>query len=84
MTLPTARILGIESSCDETAAAVVNNGREIHANVVASQMELHAQYGGVFPELASREHVKAIYAIVEQALIQSHLNIYQILYLGEQ
>jgi len=75
MTLPTARILGIESSCDETAAAVVNDGREIHSSVIASQMELHAQYGGVFPELASREHVKAIYGIVDQALIQSHLNI---------
>jgi len=75
MTLPTARILGIETSCDETAAAVVNAGREIHSSVIASQMELHAQYGGVFPELASREHVKAIYSIVEQALVQAHLNI---------
>ncbi len=75
MSLPTARILGIETSCDETAAAVVSDGRAIHSNVVASQMELHAQYGGVFPELASREHVKAIYPIVEQALAQAHLNI---------
>lgn len=75
MALPTARILGIESSCDETAAAIVNAGREIHANVVASQTDLHAQYGGVFPEVASREHVKAIYPIVDQALVQAHLNI---------
>jgi N6-L-threonylcarbamoyladenine synthase len=75
MSLPTARILGIETSCDETAAAVVSDGRVIHSSAVASQMDLHAEYGGVFPELASREHVKAIYAIVEQALNQAHLNI---------
>lgn len=75
MTLPSARILGIESSCDETAAAVVTDGRVIQSSVVASQIDLHAQYGGVFPELASREHVKAIYAIVEQALRQAHLDI---------
>ncbi|HEY9121770.1 MAG TPA: tRNA (adenosine(37)-N6)-threonylcarbamoyltransferase complex transferase subunit TsaD [Brevefilum sp.] len=75
MSLPTARILGIETSCDETAAAVVSDGRVIHSSAVASQMALHAQYGGVFPELASREHIKAIYAIVDQALIQAHLDI---------
>jgi len=75
MTLPSARILGIESSCDETAAAVVSDGRVIQSSVVASQIDLHAQYGGVFPELASREHVKAIYAIVDQALQQAHLDI---------
>jgi N6-L-threonylcarbamoyladenine synthase len=75
MSLPTARILGIETSCDETAAAVVSDGRVIHANAVASQMELHSQYGGIFPELASREHVKAIYPIVDQALHQAHLDI---------
>ena len=78
MTLPSARILGIESSCDETSAAVVSDGRVIHSNVVASQIDLHAQYGGVFPELASREHVKAIYAIVDQALQQAHLDIQDI------
>ena len=75
MTLPSARILGIETSCDETAAAVVTDGRVIQSSVVASQIDLHAQFGGVFPELASREHVKAIYAIVEQALQQAHLDI---------
>ena len=75
MTLPSARILGIESSCDETAAAIVTDGRVIQSSVVASQIDLHAQYGGVFPELASREHVKAIYAIVEQALQQAHLDV---------
>ena len=78
MTLPTARILGIETSCDETAASVVSDGRVILSNAVASQMDLHAHYGGVFPELASREHVKAIYTIVNQALHQAHLDINEI------
>ena len=78
MSLPGVRILGIETSCDETAAAVVSDGSIIHSSVVASQMELHAPYGGVFPELASREHVKAIYPTVEQALIQAHLGIQDI------
>ena len=72
---PTARILGIESSCDETAAAVVENGRAMLANVVASQIEIHARYGGVFPEVASRQHILTIYAIVDQALQQAHLDL---------
>jgi N6-L-threonylcarbamoyladenine synthase len=70
-----ARILGIETSCDETAAAVVEKGRTLISNVVASQIDLHRQYGGVFPEVASRQHIKTIYAIVEQALQQSHLRL---------
>jgi len=61
-------ILGIESSCDETAAAVVIDGRTIASNVVASQIDLHAEYGGVFPEVASRAHAEAISAVVEQAI----------------
>lgn len=61
-------ILGIESSCDETAAAVVEDGKTVLSNVVASQIDLHAQYGGVFPELASRAHVEAIGHVVETAL----------------
>ncbi len=61
-------ILGIETSCDETAAAVVENGTRIHANVVASQIAIHSQYGGVFPEVASRMHVEAISPVVQQAL----------------
>lgn len=69
------RILAIESSCDETAAAVLVNGSHILSNVVASQIELHAQYGGVFPEMASREHILAIYPVVEEALQQSHLGL---------
>ncbi|MFL6352452.1 MAG: tRNA (adenosine(37)-N6)-threonylcarbamoyltransferase complex transferase subunit TsaD, partial [Bryobacteraceae bacterium] len=61
-------ILGIESSCDETAAAVVENGHRIRSNVVASQLDTHAKYGGVVPELASREHLRAIVPVVRQAL----------------
>ena len=61
-------ILGIETSCDETAAAVVTDGREIRSNIVASQIELHAKYGGIVPELASRKHVEAINYIVDQAM----------------
>ena len=61
-------ILGIETSCDETAAAVVTDGIDIRSNIVASQIELHAKYGGIVPELASRKHVEAINYIVDQAL----------------
>lgn len=61
-------ILGIETSCDETAAAVVTDGIDIRSNIVASQIKLHAKYGGIVPELASRKHVEAINYIVDQAL----------------
>ena len=67
------RILGIETSCDETAAAVVEDGRRIISNVVASQVNIHAEYGGVFPELASRAHVEVIYQVVSSALSQAHI-----------
>jgi N6-L-threonylcarbamoyladenine synthase len=66
-------ILGIESSCDETAAAVVRAGGEVLANVVASQMKLHANYGGVVPELASREHLRNIVPVVQAAMEQAGL-----------
>src|SRR4051812_34293202 len=62
------RILGIESSCDETAAAVVEAGETVLSSVVASQMETHGKYGGVVPELASREHLRAIVPVVREAL----------------
>jgi N6-L-threonylcarbamoyladenine synthase len=67
------RILAIETSCDETAAAVIEDGRRILSNIVASQVELHARYGGVFPEMASRAHVEAIVPVVEQAMQKAHL-----------
>jgi N6-L-threonylcarbamoyladenine synthase len=64
-------ILGIESSCDETAAAVVRGGSEVLANIVASQIALHANYGGVVPELASREHLRNIVPVVRAAMAQA-------------
>ncbi len=71
-------ILGIETSCDETAAAVVIDGKTMCSNVVASQIDLHAEYGGVFPELASRAHVEQIVPVVSQALSDAALTIDQI------
>ena len=62
------RILAIESSCDETAAAVLEDGSRVLSNVIASQLELHAKYGGVVPELASREHLRAVVPVVREAL----------------
>ncbi len=67
------RILAIETSCDETAAAIIEDGHLILSNVVASQVELHARYGGIFPEIASRAHIEAIVPVVEQAMQQAHL-----------
>ncbi len=64
-------ILGIETSCDETAAAVVAEGRVIRSNVVASQVDIHARYGGVFPEVASRQHVLAVLPVIEQAMAEA-------------
>ena len=71
-------ILGIETSCDETAAAVVTDGREIRSNIVASQIELHAKYGGIVPELASRKHVETINYIVDQAMDEAGLRFDQL------
>ena len=65
------RILGIESSCDETAAAVVADGREVLSSVVASQIDVHRKYGGVVPELASREHLRQIVPVVREAMQQA-------------
>ncbi|MBL8226949.1 MAG: tRNA (adenosine(37)-N6)-threonylcarbamoyltransferase complex transferase subunit TsaD [Bryobacterales bacterium] len=65
------RILGIESSCDETAAAVVEDGSRVLSSIVSSQLEVHGKYGGVVPELASREHLRAIVPVVRQAMEQA-------------
>jgi N6-L-threonylcarbamoyladenine synthase len=62
------KVLGIESSCDETAASVVEDGKRLLSNVVASSMDLHAQYGGVIPEIAARSHIEAILPVIQQAL----------------
>src|SRR6478609_7529674 len=67
------RILAIETSCDETAASVIENGTIIRSNVVASQIESHKRFGGVVPEVASRHHVEQITVVVEETLNQANL-----------
>ena len=67
------RILAIETSCDETAAAVIEDGRRMTSNVVASQVELHSRYGGVVPEVASRQHLLAAIPVMAQALTQARV-----------
>ena len=64
------KILGIESTCDETGASVVEDGRVVRSNVVASQVELHARYRGVVPEIASRAHIESILPVLREALEQ--------------
>jgi len=65
-------ILAIESTCDETAVAIVRNGREVLCDCIASQVALHREYGGVVPEIASRKHIEAISALADQALLAGH------------
>ncbi len=72
------RILALETSCDETAAAIVENGRSIISNVVFSQIDLHALYGGVVPEIASRAHVEACDRVIDQALTEANMTLSQI------
>jgi N6-L-threonylcarbamoyladenine synthase len=69
------KILAIESSCDETAAAVVVNGRDLRSNVISSQIDLHTLYGGVVPEIASRKHIEKINQVIEQALLDAHMTL---------
>jgi N6-L-threonylcarbamoyladenine synthase len=64
-------ILGIETSCDETAAALITEEGEIRANIVASQAELHARYGGVVPEVASRRHLELVAPVIDEALAEA-------------
>ena len=68
-------ILGIESSCDETAASVVRNGREVLSNVISSQIALHTLYGGVVPEIASRKHIEKINVVIEEVLAEAHMTL---------
>ncbi len=72
------KILGIETSCDETAAAVIEDGRHIVSNVVATQVDMHARYGGIVPEVASRQHMRTIIPVVDQALEQAGLELHQL------
>jgi N6-L-threonylcarbamoyladenine synthase len=69
------RILGIETSCDETAAAVVEDGRFVHSSVVSSQVDLHARFGGVVPEVASRAHVELITSVIADALVEAGVEL---------
>ena len=66
-------IMALESSCDETACAIVKGGREVLANVVASQIKIHEAYGGVIPEIAAREHLEAVNVVIEEAFKQALL-----------
>ena len=68
-------ILAIESSCDETAAAVVKNGREVLSNVINTQIDIHTLYGGVVPEIASRKHIENINPVIEKALSDANLTL---------
>ena len=67
-------ILAIESSCDETACAIIRDGREVLANVIASQADLHAQFGGVVPEVAARSHIEVVIPVIEEALTDAELS----------
>ncbi len=71
-------ILAVESSCDETAAAVVKNGREVLSNIISSQIELHTLYGGVVPEIASRKHIEKINQVIEEALREAKVTLEEI------
>lgn len=73
-----ATILAIESSCDETAAAIVENGRIIHSNIISTQIALHQKYGGVVPEIASRQHTQTICQVVDSALKEANMSFYDI------
>jgi N6-L-threonylcarbamoyladenine synthase len=68
-------ILGIETSCDETSAAVIKNGREVLSNIVSSQIEIHKRFGGVVPEIASRNHILAITNVVDEAVKLANIKL---------
>lgn len=68
-------ILGIESSCDETAAAVVKNGREVLSNIISSQIVIHRKYGGVVPEIASRKHIENVMPVIDEALTKAQITL---------
>lgn len=68
-------ILAIESSCDETSAAVVVNGREVLSNIIASQISTHEKFGGVVPEVASRKHIEVISTVVQEALDEANFTL---------
>jgi N6-L-threonylcarbamoyladenine synthase len=69
------KVLAIESSCDETAVAIVDDNKKIHSNIIKSQIDLHQQYGGVIPELSARAHLEIIDNLILQALAQAKLKL---------
>ena len=71
-------ILAIETSCDETSVAVVCNGKKVLSNIVSSQIETHKQFGGVVPEIASRQHIEVVIQIVEEALEEAEMTLDEI------
>src|SRR5690606_6204876 len=71
--IPLSLILGIETSCDETAASVVQDGRYVHSNIIASQHDLHERYQGVVPEIASRAHLQRILPVVQEAIQEANV-----------
>ena len=71
-------VLGIETTCDETAASIVKDGKEILSNVIASQAEIHRKFGGVFPEVASRSHVEALPLVLKEALLEAGVSVHEI------
>ena len=71
-------IMGIESSCDETSISIVKNGREVLSNVISSQVPIHEKFGGVVPEIASRNHVEAISNVTKKALKEANMDLKQI------
>ena len=73
--LDNVTILAIETSCDETSVAVVKNGKEVLSNIVSSQIETHKQFGGVVPEIASRQHIEVVMQIVEEALEEAQITL---------
>ena len=69
------KVLAVESSCDETSVAVVENGREVYSNVIASQIDTHKKFGGVVPEIASRQHVEAINTVLKEGLDEDEFTL---------
>ena len=75
MTEKAINILGIESSCDETAAAVIRNGRDVLSNVVSTQILVHRKFGGVVPEIASRKHIEHVMPVIHKALTDAEMTL---------
>src|SRR5574344_2486847 len=71
-------VLGVETSCDETSVAIVKDGKEILSNIISSQIDIHKEYGGVVPEIASRQHVKNVTMVIEETLEQASMSMEEI------